>query len=347
MKTYIVILNYNGWSDTQECLESILKLDYSNYQIIVVDNHSTNQSMDHLLAWANGRETATVDNPALVYLSTPATNKPLDFLLYNTPVTLQSELLEQESRLYNPLVFIQSLTNGGFAAGNNIGIDYAIAKGDADYIWFLNNDTVILPSSLTDLVNQACFYQKKQRKVGIIGSKLLYYHKPTFLQGVGGVYNKWLATSRHIGVFEEDLGQYDTEDVVSKIDYLPGCSLFVCMDFINDVGLMCESYFLYFEELDWALRGKHKGWCLGYCWQAKVYHKEGASIGSSAKGLNKSKLSDFYELRNRIRFTKKNFPEKIGFVRLGFLVVLFNRLRRKQFDRLGLVFRAFMGCDRP
>ena len=70
-KVYIILLNYNGWRDTQECLESVLKLDYPNFQIIVVDNQSPNDSMSHLLAWAKGEELASVDNPELAHLSTP------------------------------------------------------------------------------------------------------------------------------------------------------------------------------------------------------------------------------------------------------------------------------------
>lgn len=55
-KVYIVILNYNNWKDTIECLESVLKSDYLNYQVIVVDNNSPNNSMDKIIQWADGKQ---------------------------------------------------------------------------------------------------------------------------------------------------------------------------------------------------------------------------------------------------------------------------------------------------
>ncbi|MCZ6772669.1 MAG: glycosyltransferase, partial [Proteobacteria bacterium] len=51
----ILILNWNGWPDTLECLESVLRLDYPDFQVIVCDNGSTDGSVDHLLDWAAGR----------------------------------------------------------------------------------------------------------------------------------------------------------------------------------------------------------------------------------------------------------------------------------------------------
>jgi hypothetical protein len=237
--------------------------------------------------------------------------------------------------LNNQLILIQSEENRGFAAGNNIGIQYALARGDAGYIWLLNNDTVVEASTLNALVNKACDYNVKKHKIGIIGAKLLYYSDPDIIQGVAGLYNKWFAISRHLGIFENDHGQYDNEAIAGKMDYSIGASLFVSVPFIKEVGLMCEDYFLYFEEIDWAVRGKAKGWQLGYCWQAKVFHKEGHSAGANSKKLQeKSKIADFYSVRNRIIFTKKFYPMCLWTVRLGFIFVIINRIRRRQFDRV-------------
>ncbi|HIP33256.1 MAG TPA: hypothetical protein EYG89_00650 [Bacteroidia bacterium] len=110
--------------------------------------------------------------------------------------------------------------------------------------------------------------------------------------------------------------------------------MLVSKGFIKEVGLMCEDYFLYFEELDWAIRGKKKGYQLGYCWESKVYHKEGGSIGSSSKGEEKSEIADYYGLRNRIVFTKKFYPKYLLSVYLGFIMVIWNRIRRGHFKRI-------------
>jgi len=213
-------------------------------------------------------------------------------------------------------------------------IRYALVKDYFKYIWLLNNNTTIEKNSSSNLVSKFEIYKNNDKKVSIIGSKFLYYDKLNIIYGIGGTYNKWFAVAQHLGVFEEDRGQYDNDNVVNKIDYVIGASMLVSKDFIRDVGLMCEDYFLYFEELDWVLRGKKKGYQLGYCWKSKVYHKEGSTIGSSSKGKEKSEISDYYGLRNRIVFTKKFYPNYLWSVYLGFAGVIFNRLRRKKYKVL-------------
>lgn len=341
-KIYVLLLVYNGWKDTLECLESVLKSDHKNYQIVVVDNNSPNNSLDHIAAWAEGKEIANVDNPMLAELSTPHSKKPLNYILYNKFQATQGGVREKEDKLVNPIVLIQSGENKGFAAGNNIGIKYILSKNDAHHVWLLNNDTVIEPRTLTNLTDTASQYISKGEKVGIIGNKLMHYNAPTIIQSVGGVYNKWLATTKHVGAFEADAGQYNNGSVSENIDYPIGASLFVSVAFIRDVGLLCEDYFLYFEELDWTIRGKEKGWRLGYCWKANVFHKEGGSIGSSSHAKQKSELADYYGSRNRIVFTKKFYKSKIWSVKFGFIFVVFNRIKRGQSSRLGLIVKAMM-----
>lgn len=342
-KTYIILLNYNGWRDTQECLESVLKLDFPNYQIIVVDNNSPNDSMSHLLAWSKGDEIATVDNYELAHLSTPHYPKPLPFVLYDKQTAINGGIQEQEAQLTNPIIFIQAGENRGFAAGNNIGTEYALKKGNADYIWYLNNDTVVEPNALIEYVKKAQQYKTNNHKVGIIGAKLMYYHQPELIQAIGGTYNQWVATTKHIGAFEKDSGQYDNEGIVKKISYPVGASMFVDVAFIKDVGQMCEDYFLYFEELDWVYRGNKNSWQVGYCWKTKVFHKEGGSIGTDLNPLKRSDLSDYYGLKNRIKFTKKNNRLFVFFVKVGFLFVFFNRLKRGNFSQFINALKVFFG----
>lgn len=355
MKIYTIILNYNGWVDTIECLESVLRNDYPNYQVIVVDNNSPNNSMKYIKAWAEGKLDVWIksDN-TLRDLSTPPIKKTIPYIYYTREDAEKGGNPKKENELMSkwtnekthpqinpsthyPLVFIQTGENLGFAGGNNVGIRYALAKDDVGYVWLLNNDTVIEKNSLSKLVEKTEFYKKQTNRVGIVGSKLLYYDNPSIIQGIGGIYNKWFGTAKHLGIFEKDKGQYDNEDVLKRINYAVGASMLVNKKFIKDIGLICEDYFLYYEEMDWAERGRRKGWILGYCWQSNVYHKEGSSIGSSSRGEEKSELADFYGLRNRIVFTKKFFPHCLWSVYLGFTVVFFNRIKRRQWKRLNLI----------
>ena len=83
-KILAIILNYNGWEDTIECLESILRSDYTNYQVIVVDNKSPNNSMEYIKAWAEGKQenlNPELSHP-LYHLSHPSIKNPYLTLLY-------------------------------------------------------------------------------------------------------------------------------------------------------------------------------------------------------------------------------------------------------------------------
>src|SRR5690348_2919266 len=83
-KVYILLLNYNGWEDTIECLESLMRLDSFSYQIIVVDNNSPNNSLFYIKEWASGRITVWIDkNHLLKHLSFPPSPKPVPFVEYN------------------------------------------------------------------------------------------------------------------------------------------------------------------------------------------------------------------------------------------------------------------------
>jgi hypothetical protein len=323
-KTYIILLNYNGWGDTQECLESVLKLDYPNYQIIVVDNNSPNDSMSHLLAWAKGEELATVDNPELAYLSNPLSTKPVEFVLYDKATALAGGDASQEAQFSNPIIFIQAGENNGFSAGNNIGIQYALSKNDFEYVWLLNNDTVVENNSLTMLFSYA-----EQNVIGICGSALMYYNEPKKVQAYGGTINKFFGTSKHI---------LDKLDIERKLDYVVGASFLINKKVIDEIGLMPEDYFLYYEETDYCFNSKNNGFKLGIATESVVFHKEGSSTGGSTDSHAKSEFSDVLGLKNRIKFHRKYLGGGIG-LWSGMVIAFYNRIKRRQFQRIWKVFR--------
>jgi GT2 family glycosyltransferase len=335
-KVYIILVNYNGWRDTIECLESVLRLNYPNFQVVVVDNSSFDNSLMYIKEWANGNINVYINKSNnLQPLSFPPVNKPVVFSCYEHSNTLLSKNITD--KLDNPLILIQSKANNGFAAGNNIGISYALLQNDFKYIWLLNNDTVVDINALTALIDKAKSCKTKEQKVGIISSKLLYYNKPNIIQGIGGKFNKWFAVSKHVASFSLDNGSYDLEEV--DIDYAIGASMLVSKEFVMDVGLMCEDYFLYYEEMDWSERGRAKGYKTSYCYQSRVYHKEGATIGSG-HDKSKSELSDIYSIKNRFKFTNKFYPAFLPTVYLGLVIVVLNRLKRNQFGRILKIIKA-------
>ncbi|MCL4428818.1 MAG: glycosyltransferase family 2 protein [Deltaproteobacteria bacterium] len=324
---YIIVLNYKTWKDTVECLESIYGNSYDNYRVIIVDNNSENNSVEYIKDWVRRKKNVKIPENYIV-------------LDENFSIENNADGYYNDHNARPPLIIIKALKNRGFAAGNNLGIKYALYRNDFEYIWLLNNDTVIDKDSLTNLVSKAQEYDKHGEKIGIIGSKILFYDNKDVIQGIGVKYNKWIGTVKYIGLSEKDAGQFDDEKYILSADYVIGASMFATRAFLKETGLLSEDYFLYFEELDWVLRGKRVGFNIGYSWKSRVYHKEGATVGSSSKGKLRSEKADYYTFKNRIVFTKKFFPKSIFTVYAGFIFVAFNRIKRGQFKRLGTICSA-------
>lgn len=328
-KVYIILINYNGWEDTIECIESILANKYLNYQIVLCDNNSPNGSLGHIINWAKSKRLPFIQYPRAAAEAGGAHKREYEiFSQYPIP------------HVRYPLIFVQTAENLGFAGGNNVCLKYILKKEDFEYVWLLNNDTIIDADALNALVKYAG--NLKDRKVGIIGSKLLLYDYPNTIQGIGGIYNPFFAIGRHIGYLEIDIGQYDHQTI--KMDFVIGASMFVLKDFLYDVPLMGEDYFLYYEELDWHKRGEKFGWGNGYAYKSKVYHKEGRTIGSTIKSVNKSEIGDYYQLRNRIIITRNHFARFLPIVYLSFILVIANSVRRGQWSRIKLIWRAVMSA---
>ena len=340
-RVYIVLLNWNGWRDTIECLESVFRSDADDYRVIVCDNDSKDESLTHIKAWADGLlNVALPRNHGLRELSFPPLNKPITYLEYDRGAAESGGHPDQSDA---KLVLIQTGSNLGFAGGNNVGLRYALTRDDFDYVWLLNNDTVIRPDALSQMIVR----MQQRPSAGICGSTLLYYSMPDKVQAWGGAkYNKWLGTTQMLGAFTRAGGPVDSNRVESKLAYISGASMLVSKPFLEQIGLMREDYFLYFEEIDWAMRAKSR-YQLCYAAGSIVYHKEGGSIGTnSVVPKEKSLTADYYGVRSRLLFTRYFFPWCLPFIYLGLLPVLVNRLRRRQWKRVGMILSLACGTQK-
>lgn len=315
-KVYIFLVNWNGWHDTIECLESVFRTNYGNYRVVVVDNGSRDDSLEQIKCWAAGELPVTVDNAApLRFLTEPSVPKPVPYVEYSRSTAEGGGKPGMEP----PLILIRSESNIGFAGGNNIALRYALARGDFKYAWLLNNDTVIGSDALSAMVRRI----EDCPGAGMCGSLLPYYDRPDIIwtQG-GGTFNHWLARSACIGnglSLSEGLARNTVE---SLMKYVAGASLLVTRKFVEEVGLMSEDYFLYNEEPDWAFRGSQR-YTLVYAPESIVYHKVGMS---TKKGFDKNEDINFpedYVFRSSLKFTLTFFPYALPVV---FVRVAFNRL---------------------
>jgi GT2 family glycosyltransferase len=330
VRTGVLILNWNGWRDTLECLETVFRLRGLEGPVIVCDNDSRDGSIERIHAWARGRQAADEPAGGLQELTAAPLPRPIATVEYDRA---RAEAGGTPSDANAPLVLIRTGGNLGFAGGNNVGLRYALARGDLESVWLLNNDTVVDPMALQHLVDA----MRAEPSMGICGSTLMEYADPRRVQARGGgTFNAWLALPRFIGAGERRLdAPADPRGVRRRLAYVTGASMLVSRRFLETVGLLDEGYFLYFEELDWALRAGGR-FTLGYAPDSVVYHKEGRSIGTHG-GREKSLLSDRYFMRNRLLLTRKYFPRRLATVRLALLVSLLRRAARGQWDRVRLI----------
>ena len=194
---------------------------------------------------------------------------------------------------YEPRVkLIRSLRNIGYSAGNNLGIQ--IAKGK--YIFLVNNDAIIHPDCIYELVKVA----SSDTRIGVLGCKV-YYKGTRIIQHAGGKLNLSATYLPHIGVFEEDRGQYDE---ISDVDYVSGVAMMIRREVMDKIGLLDEFYFAYWEDVDYCFRARKAGFRVVYVPNAIIEHHEGFSW------KKKPLLQRFLFQRNRLLFILKNFQNK-------------------------------------
>lgn len=227
------------------------------------------------------------------------------------------------SETYPGLTIVENEENLGFSEGNNVGIRYALSQG-ADYIWILNNDTVVDPSALTALVDVA----QTDTKIGILGSKIFYYDEPDILWFAGGPMDWHNLETPHVGINQKDYGQYDE---IKNYDRVAGCSMLVTRKLCEQIGLMDPAYFLYVEEVDWCLRAWASGFRVVYAPGSKVYHKVSKAVQLLEAG---EKVFSYYKTRNFLYLLKKNFKAPISYLMMYRYVLKVIQRQRSQGNSL-------------
>lgn len=238
---------------------------------------------------------------------------------------------------YPDLMLIVSEKNLGFAGANNLGIKEA-QRQQADYLWLLNNDTVVDPYALTALVEK----MHDDKMIGMCGSSLIYYANRNQLQArAGGTYHKWTGATFHIGEDEDISEVVEAADIEAKLDYLVGASILVRATLIEQIGLLPEHYFLYYEDVDWGLRAKAIS-RLSYAPDSKVYHKVGSSIGTTQDQQNNEKRfrSEYYSVRSRLLLTRTFYPYAFPSVYASLWLRVVIRLVRGEWIRVKTLTRV-------
>ena len=186
---------------------------------------------------------------------------------------------------------VRSERNLGFAGGNNLGMQYATG----DYLLFLNNDTEIFEDTLHCLAEAF----DKDPQIGIVCPKIRFFHGERLIQYAGYTDMKGIAMKcRKVGCGKADDGLFDAPGYT----FFPhGCAMMTSRRALQDVGPMPEDYFLFYEELDWGMMMRRKGWKIWYEPSCTIFHKESVSTGAD------SPLRRYYMARGRQLFAWRNF----------------------------------------
>lgn len=278
----VVIVTYGAADVIADCLETLFASDGVILSVAVVDNASPDATEAVVRDWQAGRIA-----PAVMPFATGQTRRPP-----------QVDTLPRAAEDHH-LAFLQTGDNLGFAAAVNIGLMALSALPEVDRFWILNPDSAVPPTTAAAFAN----HPAPKGGFGMIGGRVLYFDRPEVIQIDGGVIDWRTGVTRNVNQF----GPADAPPPdPAAMDFITGASMVVSRDFLRRAGPMPEDYFLYYEEVDWALR--RDGLPLVYCPAGVVYHRAGSAIGSPAPGRKASPFSTYFKHRARMRFLRRNRP---------------------------------------
>jgi len=288
----IVILNWNGWEDTIECLESLYQIHYSNYHIIVVDNASSDDSLKKIKEYCKGKTKVKSE-----YFKYNPLNKPIKTFEYTEKeIKISNGINTPDIPSNKKLTIIKNNKNYGFAGGNNVGINYALNHINSQYILLLNSDTFVDPNFLTELIKAA----ENDKNVGSVQSLLLkpdgksidslgqeIYIWSAMDKGMNSKYNNSLKKDREI------FGACAAAAIYKK-------------EVLKKIGLFDEDFFVIFEDVDLSWRIRLNGFKSILAANSIVYHKRG--ISESINHAERSYLMKYHYNKNLLITMLKYYP---------------------------------------
>jgi len=246
-KSNVVIstINFNSYLHTIKLIESLMEANLSNSKIIICDNFSTDDSCLYIdsflkkLDWKSNKK-----------------------LRINSHQILSAQHLLADNNV--EFIFLTLRENFGFAKANNIAYMYANELESFDYFWLLNNDTIILNTTLPALLDSVRKYNDN-----VLLSSLIYeVNNVKKIWFSGGIYNKYFAIGNNVDYKKFKL---------SKNKFLSGCSLFIPVLVIKKIGLLNSNIFLYAEDLEFSMRATMYKIPLDVVESSIVFHVGGAS----------------------------------------------------------------------
>jgi GT2 family glycosyltransferase len=203
---------------------------------------------------------------------------------------------------YPDVTVIQNGRNLGFAGGNNAAIQLSLKLG-ADYILLLNNDTIVAPDFLDVMIE----VMEQNPKVGVAGPMIYYHSQPEKIWSAGGAIDWQHGLTHMVGLNEDDVAQFGLRP--RPVDFVTGCALLARRAVWEQIGLLDESFFMYYEETEWCVRAARAGWSIQMVPAAMIWHK--ISVEERAS----SPRTFYYMTRNRLLFLQRTHASYSGRLR--------------------------------
>lgn len=194
---------------------------------------------------------------------------------------------------YPDVELVETGANLGYAGGNNVGIERAVAAG-AEFVLVLNNDTTCAP----DLVDRLLDAAERHPHAGMFCPRIFYMHEPGRVWFDGA---RWKSDALTFGFPGKDQRESELPADDHATDFACGAALFVRAQVVREVGAFDAAYFLVWEESDWCFRAREAGWSSMVVPSAKIWHKVGASFGSEA-----SPLRTYFSARNKLVWLQRH-----------------------------------------
>lgn len=331
----IVIVNWNCWEDVARCISACGHLRDFTGSLIVVDNGSTDSSVDMLQEWGAGNleipSTSTVEE---IQRLEKKAESPLQFagLFKEQSLSCAIESVGLASRTW---YLVQSEKNSGFGAGNNVGLRIAMLDPDCVAFWCLNADAIPRPDSWAALAK----FCESEIKPIVSGSVLLNYDRADTIQTIGSEFSRHTLLVSYKNV-NEPVATLNGMPEKQSVGYPIGASLLINRPFIEKHGYFDERFFLYYEEPDLVIRLENSANSF-VCTRSQVYHKGGQTTGGGKGLMDRGLRADYEYNRSRMILAKK-----IGglTVLLAGLAAMISMLKRLCVGRVDLAKRVLPAC---
>lgn len=287
----IIILNWNGWKDTIECLESLYQIKYQNYYVILVDNDSEDDSVEKIKEYAEGKIKVISD-----FFAYSKDNKPIKIIEYTREeAAIAREINREIYNLYlnKIIMIIKNEKNYGFAEGNNIGIRYALSAINPKYILLLNNDTVVDQNFLIELVKVA----ESDERIGIMNPEIRFYTKPDKIQFIGGNID-WLGLSFKKQEREAE-NAITSKGRIINTERASGACMLIKTNIIRSIGGLSAEYFFQCEDTDYCIRASKCKWKIVCTRDSIIWHKVSVSLNKVSENKIRYFIRNSFILRSK------------------------------------------------